>query len=107
MLINKRGVTKTVRRGTPALTWTSKYGSITFNQYGREFAHGGMNEAGLVIELMWLQETQYPGPDDRFGLDCLQWVQYHLDTSATVAEVLASDAALEKLRQLAQMTQGF
>jgi choloylglycine hydrolase len=26
--------------------WTSRYGSITFNQYGREFPSGGINEKG-------------------------------------------------------------
>jgi choloylglycine hydrolase len=30
------------------ISWISKYGSITFNQYGREFPTGGMNEKGLV-----------------------------------------------------------
>lgn len=94
IFINKRDVTKTIPAGEPALTWTSKYGSITFNQYGREFANGGMNEAGLVVEVMWLAETQYPTPDDRFGIDCLQWVQYQLDNSATVGEVIASDAKI-------------
>jgi len=34
------------------ITWTSKYGSITFNQFGKEFPTGGMNEMGLVVELM-------------------------------------------------------
>ena len=36
-------------KGTPA-SWVSKYGSVTFNQYGRELPTGGMNEAGLVVE---------------------------------------------------------
>ena len=41
-----------------------KYGAIFFNQFGREFPMGGMNEAGLVVELMWLDETVFPSPDD-------------------------------------------
>ena len=94
IIINKRHVTKTIPVGEPALTWTSKYGSITFNQYGREFANGGMNEAGLVVEVLWLMGTQYPTPDDRFAIDCLQWVQYQLDSSATVGEVIASDVEI-------------
>lgn len=36
---------------------TSKYGSITFNQYRKEFPIGGMNEKGLVIEALWLNEN--------------------------------------------------
>jgi penicillin V acylase-like amidase (Ntn superfamily) len=31
---------------------------VTFNQYGRNFPSGGMNEAGLVIELMWLEGSR-------------------------------------------------
>ena len=43
------------------ISWTSKFGNVTFNQYGKEFPTGGMNENGLVIELMWLNEARYPG----------------------------------------------
>lgn len=49
---------------------------------------GGMNEAGLVIELMWLDETVYPQADARPAIDVLEWIQRNLDTAATVAEVL-------------------
>lgn len=96
VMVNKRNTTKTavVDDHDSALTWTSRYGNVTFNQYGRDFASGGMNEAGLIMEVLWLDETQYPEPDQRFGLDSLQWVQHHLDVSVTVADVLASDAAL-------------
>lgn len=92
LMVNKRGVEKvstTPDKGTPA-KWVSKYGSITFNQYGRENPMGGMNEAGLVVELMWLDETQYPKADSRPTIDVLEWIQKQLDTSATVEEVLAS-----------------
>ena len=51
VFINKAGVQKSaflVDVG-PAATWTSKYASVTFNQYGREMPNG-MNTAGLVVE---------------------------------------------------------
>ena len=93
VIINKRNVTKTALVFPPEnpITWTSKYGSITFNQMGRELPYGGMNEAGLVIDQMWLDTTKYPEPDNRYGLTELQWVQYQLDNSATIDEVIASD----------------
>lgn len=47
-------------------------------QYGRNFPTGGMNEAGLVIELMWLDGSRYPVPDARPAVDNLQWIQYNL-----------------------------
>ncbi|MDF1881593.1 hypothetical protein JHD50_09805, partial [Sulfurimonas sp. MAG313] len=33
--------------------WTSKYGSITFNQFAREIPTCGINEKGLAIVSMW------------------------------------------------------
>ncbi len=92
ILVNPRGLAKHAmgrgRNGAP-LPWVSRFGSVTFNQYGRELPAGGMNEAGLVVEVMWLDETRYEAPDDRPELPDLQWIQYQLDTRASVAEVLA------------------
>lgn len=93
---NQRGLQKTSLSTDdgPAISWVSTYGSITFNQWGKEFPMGGMNERGLVVELMWLDETQYPKPDSRPSVDCLQWIQYQLDRSATINDVIATDAVL-------------
>jgi penicillin V acylase-like amidase (Ntn superfamily) len=98
VIVNKRGVAKTAllspgTTGQPA-KWVSKYGSITINQFGREFPLGGMNEAGLVIELMWLTPTEYPNSDHRPALHELQWIQHQLDTAATVKDVIASDRVI-------------
>jgi choloylglycine hydrolase len=96
LVINQRRVEKTavVTRSAPPAAWVSRFGSVTFNQYGREFPSGGMNEAGLVVELMWLDGSRYPDPDARGALGCLQWIQYQLDTAATVEEVLDSDTVV-------------
>src|SRR5919107_239450 len=54
LFVNKRGLAKTAMLDAPRqrpAEWVSKYGSLTFNQYGREQPHGGINEAGLVVEL--------------------------------------------------------
>lgn len=92
--INYRNMVKTTYIAAPEkpMTWVSKYGSVTFNQAGREFPYGGMNEAGLVIEQMWLQEAKYPAADDRYGMNELQWMQYQLDNSASVKDVIDSDS---------------
>jgi choloylglycine hydrolase len=88
-VVNKRGMTKAALVGddNPAL-WTSTYGSVTFNQYGRDFPVGGVNEKGLVVEVMWLEETIYPKADGRAAVGSLQWVQYILDTCSNVREAL-------------------
>lgn len=90
VFVNKRGVRKvaSAEDTTNPAKWVSKYGSVTFNQYGRENPSGGMNEAALVIELMWLDDSQYPNADMRPTVGTLEWIQYQLDTSATVAEVI-------------------
>jgi penicillin V acylase-like amidase (Ntn superfamily) len=93
---NLRGLNKTSMqiKDQETISWTSKYGSLTFNQYGKEFPTGGMNEKGLVVELMWLDGTVYPAKDDRAAVDVLQWIQYQLDNAATIEEVIASDKLL-------------
>lgn len=89
---NLRGLSKTsVSFEGKSITWVSTFGSITFNQYGKEFPMGGMNEKGLVVELMWLDGSVYPQPDDRPGMSVLQWVQFQLDNCSTIEEVIASD----------------
>jgi len=59
VFVNKRGVFKTGRtwseiinedRSDPsAFTWISRYGSVTFSVFGRDFPDGGVNESGLYI----------------------------------------------------------
>jgi penicillin V acylase-like amidase (Ntn superfamily) len=92
LIVNKKGVSKRAMVLDPqekTAEWTSKYGSLTFNQYGREMPSGGMNEAGLVVETLWLNSTRHPQPDERPAL--ISWPQYQLDNCRTVAEVLATD----------------
>lgn len=86
--VNKRGVAKVSQMEKNPAQWESKYGSVTFNQYGRETPSGGMNEAGLVIEIMWLDGTKYPASDGRPEIGVMEWLQHNLDTAATVAEVI-------------------
>jgi choloylglycine hydrolase len=79
----------------PRIAWVSKYGSLTYNVFGREFPDGGLNEAGFYAGEMTLLKTEWPegGPQARFYHH--QWMQYLLDNFATVEEALASlDKAL-------------
>lgn len=99
LIVNKRGIAK---RGLPwgevigpsnepmnTPSWVSKYGSVTFTAFAREFPDNGMNEAGLVIEEMTLGRTQYPQSRTKPTLSTQQWMQYQLDNFATVKEVIA------------------
>ena len=100
---NQRGLAKISMKNNDGTTisWVSQFGSITFNQYGKEFPTGGMNEKGLVVELMWLEGTVYPSCDERPAIGVLQWIQYQLDNCATIDEVIATD---KKLRIISKGT---
>lgn len=102
IIINQRGVFKKGLHGMGTdpveyASWTSTYGSVTFNQYGREMPTGGMNEAGLVVHLMALYKTGYPKPDKRNPIKDLQWIQYQLDNFDTVEQVIQSNADIRIL----------
>ena len=90
IFVNKRGIEKTAFHVDKPVKWESKYGSVSFNILGREFAIDGVNEAGLVLATLWLPESQYEPADKRHAILNGQWVQYQLDTAATVKEVVAS-----------------
>jgi hypothetical protein len=97
VIVNKRGVAKQslpAKPGDRPAQWLSRHASVTFNQYGREFPAGGMNDAGLVVEVMWLDSSEYERPDKRPTLNELQWIQYQLDSFATVAEMTAAAPVL-------------
>ena len=89
VLVNKRGTTRKSRVDPGGLTWTARYGSVTFNQFGRDNPTTGMNEKGLAVSLMWLDGTEYPPADARPTTGILEWIQYNLDMHASVAEVAA------------------
>ena len=97
VIVNKRGVAKQslpAKPGDKPARWLSRHASVTFNQYGREFPAGGMNDAGLVVEIMWLDSSDYEKADSRPTLNELQWIQYQLDSFATVAEMTAAAPSL-------------
>ena len=94
VVVNRRGIAKRNIRpnkdGTIA-SWTTRYGSVSFNIAGRGFAWGGLNEAGLAIQTLEVRTEAYPEPDHRIPLDNGSWIQYALDMAGSVADVVAMD----------------
>lgn len=94
LFINKRGQRKTglsASTNGEVLRWTARYASITFNVGGYQLPWAGMNERGLMLSTMRLRGTVPPEPDERPPLDYGPlWMQYVLDTCATVDEVVAA-----------------
>ena len=92
VFLNKKGLKKRAMlldATLPAAGWVSRYASLTFNQYGFELPNGGMNAAGLVVEIMVLDESVYPQEIQGEAINEFQWIQYQLDNFGSVAEVVA------------------
>lgn len=93
VVINKQRQAKSallLQDGVTPVSWTSRFASLTFNQYGVELPNSGINEAGLVVEVMWLNSSVYPQPDARPAINELQWVQWALDMHADVSELVTA-----------------
>jgi len=74
--------------GKKPLNWESKFSSITFNQFGKNLPLGGMNEAGLVIEELSTWPVDYSNDSSLSYINEFEWVQYNLDSYATISEVI-------------------
>lgn len=88
-----RGMDRSGAAGPNSITWTSKYGSVIASGYDVSTTDG-MNEKGLVANVLWLAESVYPKYDGKEkGLSISVWGQYALDNFSTVDEAVK---ALEK-----------
>jgi choloylglycine hydrolase len=88
VLVNKSGLAKTSETAGNPARWLARYASVTFVMFGRDSPMTGMNEAGLAASQMWLDEARYEDADERPTIGVVEWLQYVLDTSATVEEAL-------------------
>jgi choloylglycine hydrolase len=82
-----RGITRAAGGQKDPLTWTSKYGSVVVSAYEIASADG-MNEKGLVGNLLYLAESDYGQANGKPILPISMWVQYVLDNFASVAEAV-------------------
>jgi penicillin V acylase-like amidase (Ntn superfamily) len=83
-----RGMKRSGEAGPNSIQWTSKYGSVIASAYDVSTTDG-MNEAGLVANVLWLVESSYPKYDGKTpGLSLAAWAQYVLDNFATVQEAV-------------------
>ena len=84
-----RGIEKNGNVSGNSLKWKSKYGSVITSAF-EICSTDGINEKGLVANVLWLQESEYPTRDKtKPGLTIAAWVQYVLDTCASVDEAVA------------------
>ncbi|MDE9456119.1 linear amide C-N hydrolase [Xenorhabdus bovienii] len=85
-----RGMNRDGIAGPNSIKWKSKYGSVIASGFEISTTDG-INEKGLVANLLWLAESKYPQPNDkRPAVSISLWAQYMLDNYATVAEAVES-----------------
>lgn len=83
-----RGMKRSGEVGPQSVQWTARYGSVIASGYDISTTDG-MNEAGLVANVLWLVESSYPKYDGKKpGLTIAAWAQYVLDNFATVREAV-------------------
>jgi choloylglycine hydrolase len=83
-----KGMKRTGLAGPDSPEWTSKYGSVVTSVYNIATADG-MNERGLVMNMLYLAESDYGGAKKgNPPLSVSIWGQYVLDNFATVNEAI-------------------
>ncbi|MBN8790031.1 MAG: linear amide C-N hydrolase [Terrimonas sp.] len=86
----KRGTERNGLVGSNSVKWKSKYGSVVTSSWDIASADG-MNEKGLVGNMLWLAESVYPKFDPasgKKGVAISLWLQYVLDNFASVDEAV-------------------
>ena len=70
------------------LEWTSKYGNVIVVSFGQSL-NSGMNEKGLVVDSLWLSDSNYGKPEaNEKTVGANEFVLYLLDSFATVREAV-------------------
>lgn len=83
-----KGIKRDGAAGPRSIAWTSKYGSLIVSGYNAGTADG-MNEKGLVANLLYLVESDYGQPNGATALLSISlWAQYVLDNFAFVSEAV-------------------
>ncbi|MFN0055202.1 MAG: linear amide C-N hydrolase [Planctomycetales bacterium] len=89
MWVLPRGMKRDGEGGKNSISWESKYGSLIVTGYDIGTSDG-MNEKGLVVNMLALVESDYGKPPEGTKLISMStWAQYILDNHATVAEAVA------------------
>ncbi|OAT34813.1 linear amide C-N hydrolase [Proteus myxofaciens] len=83
-----QGMERSGEAGDNSVKWVSKYGSVIASGYDISTTDG-MNEKGLVANLLWLAESDYPKyTKEKPAISISAWAQYVLDNFATVDEAI-------------------
>src|SRR5215204_2795561 len=90
-----RGMERTGAVAKNPHKWTSKYGSLVLTAYDAA-THEGVNEKGLSGHILYLAVNSAFGERDpsKEAIGVMQWLQYYLDSFATVAEAVEATRSI-------------
>ena len=89
LYIFPRGIERRGAMSSNTLKWKSKYGSVVAAGYDIGVCDG-LNEAGLVANMLFLPESVYDKENDERAIMGISiWTQYILDNFSTVQEVVS------------------
>lgn len=78
MWVLPRGMKRDGMGGKNSISWESRYGSLIVSGYDIGTSEG-MNEKGLVVNMLALVESDYGKPPESTKILCM-WAQYILDS---------------------------
>jgi len=71
------------------LSWVARFASFTFTQFYYDLPQSGMNAEGLAVVGLMQNDAKFPAlQSEKWSLNELQFIQYVLDSFATVDQVL-------------------
>ena len=97
LFVFPRGIKTGGGAGKGSAEWTSRYGSVGCSiigyakRYGYDLNDGvtdGINEKGLAVHLLYLEETKYPEATKQPAVTYMRWSRYLLDNFASVKEAV-------------------
>ncbi|MGD2025545.1 MAG: linear amide C-N hydrolase [Methyloceanibacter sp.] len=90
-----KGIERSGMTPTNPMRWRAKYASVAAVAW-EAVTGGGINEAGLSVNVLYLAESDFGDRDDaRKGVCCSVWAQYYLDSFATVAEAVEAAKSIQ------------
>lgn len=86
------------------IKWLAKYASISFSQFGMELPTSGMNEQGLMVQMLWDEDNPIPKQTKESpALNELQFVQFILDSYSSLEEVKKAVAEVKIRKSYADL----
>ena len=82
-----RGIHRTGEGENNSVEWTSRYGSVYVTAFNSDRVDG-INEKGLVVNKLYLEDSDIGTPGDKPQLNINGWVQYILDNYSSVADAV-------------------